>query len=147
MNGPFARTAIVLFDQREYRRAAADAIEHAQNGGQALHVWDPRTQPGRIHKAPQVFRQHFPWAHLIDHDRERLVGTARRLGVRRIVVGRDGGRGQHVDLCAEPLYRAIATAAVHAGYEDVIFEKSYEEFQRYLVGVVTFRFAKPTIAQ
>jgi hypothetical protein len=146
MGGPFDQAAIVLFDQREHRQAAREALAYAEKGGQALHVWDPRSQPSQIAQAPRIFREQFPWAHLIDHNLDRLVSTARRLGVRRTVVGREGDRGQHIDLCANPLYKAIAMAAVHAGYEDIHFEQRKEQFQGREVGIVSFYFAKPIVA-
>jgi hypothetical protein len=38
---------------------------------------------------------------------ERLLKTARRLGVRKPRVDRRGELGQHVDLCGKPLERAM----------------------------------------
>lgn len=142
----FGRKAIVVFDQRTNRRAAEEAIRYAEVGGQALHIWDPRNQPGFIARAPLVFRSSFPWAHLIDHDLGRLVSVARRFGVRRTVVGREGGRGQHIDLVGRPLKCAIAAAAIHAGYEDVIFEYEEQRYNERLVTVMDFRFARPLVA-
>lgn len=147
MSGPFDRMAIVLFDQREHRTAAREALALAERGGQALHVWDPRTQPGQLARAPAIFRGQYPWAHLIDHNFDRLVTTARRLGVRRTVVGREGGRGQHIDLCAGPLRRAVAAAAIHAGYEDVVFEIEESTESGRTVQVLRFQFASPVVAQ
>lgn len=86
-----------------------DAIEYADAGRQALHVWSPpRSEtesfwPG----APACFRKTNTWAHLIDRDTQRLKETARKLGVRRIVISRMGRSGQHVDLCGRPLERAM----------------------------------------
>ena len=85
------------------------AIEYAESGGQALHIWTPpqnKTEscwPG----APACFRKAKLWAHLIDQDELRLKKTARNLGVRKIVISRLGRSGQHVDLCGKPLLRAI----------------------------------------
>ena len=89
------------FDSRQVR----EAIEYAGDGGQALHVWNPgKSYPD----APACFnKSRKGWGHLLDNDEERLVLTARRLGVRRIVVAQRGKRGQHVDLCGKPLKRAI----------------------------------------
>lgn len=80
-----------------------EAIQFSMNGGQAVHVWDGSMWPGR---APVCFRRHREWAHLLDQDEARLVATAKRLGVRRVVVSRRGQREQHVDLCGAPLERA-----------------------------------------
>ncbi len=48
--------------------------------------------------------------HLLDHDLERLRKTARRLGVRVVLVERGGTDTQHIDICAGPLRKAIAEA-------------------------------------
>jgi len=99
---------IRLFGHAEIREAKA----HAAAGGQALHVWQPTRVgwPG----APRVFRRAATagesWAHLYDADIERLIETARRLGVLRVVVHRAGQPGQHVDLCGRPLRRAMSQA-------------------------------------
>jgi hypothetical protein len=51
-----------------------------------------------------------PWAHLFDQDADRCEATARRLGVRVVVVHGRGTEVQHVDLCGKPLARAMAEA-------------------------------------
>lgn len=89
------------FSHREIR----EAVAYAATGGQALHVWDASAWPG---KAPAVFRRYKVWAHLLDQDRARLEATARRLGVRVVVVGNPGTPRQHIDLCGGPLTRALA---------------------------------------
>ena len=81
------------------------AFEHAESGGQALHMF---SGAGFYPGAPHCFKKARLTAHLIDMDIARLKATAGRLGVRCIVVGRKGVRGQHVDLCGRPLQRAIA---------------------------------------
>lgn len=78
-----------------------EAQEHALQGGQALHIYRALDMP-----APAVFKRNKVWAHLFDQDRERLIKTARKLGVRVIVVHHEGRRGQHIDLCGKPLERA-----------------------------------------
>lgn len=88
------------FEQRDLKAAYA----YAKTGGQALHVISGKFAyviPG----APAVFKGQKEIAHLIDNDVERLMATARRLGVRVVKVGREG---QHVDLCRKPLERALA---------------------------------------
>lgn len=96
------------FEHRQVR----EALAYAADGGQALHVWDPGPDAAaRYPKAPAVFLRNRPWAHLFDQNPDRLYRTAKRLGVRRVVVERRGGRGQHVDLCGKPLDRALAECA------------------------------------
>lgn len=85
-----------------------EALGHAANGGQALHLH--RIIVDRK-KAPRCFvaavdRGEFI-AHLFDRDRARLVATAKRLGVKVIFVDRDGTDRQHVDLCGGPMWRAV----------------------------------------
>ena len=95
------------FGRREIREARA----YAAAGGQALHVWTPSEGERAAFSARGLaapFRRARVWAHLLDQDRERLVATARRLGVRVVRVGRPGTPHQHVDLCAGPLDRALA---------------------------------------
>jgi hypothetical protein len=90
------------FERREIR----EAIQYAQEGGQALHVWEPgayRHTPG----LPEVFRRSRLWAHLFDQDLCRLLRTAKALGVRVIKVEYEGTPRQHIDLCGRPLVRAI----------------------------------------
>lgn len=104
---------VLLFDASKCPPVStANAIKvkaaetHALEGGQALHVWDPGPDgwPG----APQVFLRNRPWAHLFDQNLERLKKTAKKLGVRVVVVGHQGKIGQHIDLCGGPLKKAIA---------------------------------------
>lgn len=82
-----------------------------------LHVWGPKgwTEPGMPGCFLKTNRRQ--WAHLCDDNRVHLVAIARRLGVRRIKVSRDGQPGQHIDLCGGPLKRAIkeATPFLEAG--------------------------------
>jgi len=89
-----------LFKAREVQAAKEYSLR-----GQALHVWDPG--PGGWPGAPLVFQRNRPWAHLFDMNEERLLKTARRLGVRRPRVDRRGELGQHIDLCGKPLERAM----------------------------------------
>jgi hypothetical protein len=88
------------------------AMAHAAAGGSALHVWTPPTADWC--RGPAVFwieaKEGRPWAHLFDRDAIRLADTARRLGVRDVLIERQGEPGQHVDLCGKPLARAIGEA-------------------------------------
>lgn len=100
-----AAAGMVAYRDREL----ADAIQWSLKGGQALHLHRVIPDPT---KAPRVFVEAVArgdWlAHLFDRDADRLVHTARRLGVRVVHIGRQGAPGQHVDLCAGPLDRALA---------------------------------------
>lgn len=81
-----------------------EAVQHAREGVQALHLHRIIVDESR---APQCFvravRAGKDIAHLFDQDAERLKRTVRRLGVRIVVVEREGTDNQHVDLCGKPL--------------------------------------------
>ena len=80
-----------------------EAYVRAEQGGQALHLFrDPGVYPG----CPGCFKRSREAAHLIDYNIDRLIATARRLGVRVIKIGRKSRRGQHIDLCGKPLEKA-----------------------------------------
>ncbi len=80
-------------------------MNFADEGGQALHVCNPDVT--HWPEAPSCFkRSASEWGLLIDMDFERLVVTARSLGVVVIAVSRRGVRGQHIDLCGGPLRKA-----------------------------------------
>lgn len=98
---------MLLFTHRQVREAMA----HAAAGGQALHIWRPPPDgrggsawPG----APPRFRKHRLWGHLLDQDLDRLIRTAHSIGIPHPTVERPGQAKQHIDLCGEPLDRAIA---------------------------------------
>jgi hypothetical protein len=95
---------VKFFEQRELKAA----FLHAEQGGQALHLCRSAQFVGP--SAPACFKRSKQFAHLIDHDVDRLMATARRLGVRVVKVERGGRPGQHVDLCGKPLERAITEA-------------------------------------
>lgn len=84
-----------------------EAVAHAAAGGQALHlhqiIVDRDDAPACFVRA--VDRGE-PIAHLFDLNRERLIATAKKLGVRVIFVDRGGTDRQHIDLCAGPLRNA-----------------------------------------
>jgi hypothetical protein len=86
-----------------------EALDYSRAGGQALHLHRIIVD---YNKAPKVFiaavRRGENIAHLFDSDYDRLEKTARRLGVRVIVVEREGTDRQHIDLCGKPLQRALA---------------------------------------
>jgi hypothetical protein len=89
-----------------------EALECAAGGGQALHLHRIILYPG---VAPRCFVEAIERgeniAHLFDQNAERLVRTARGLGVRVVVIERRGERRQHVDLCGGPLRRAVFEAS------------------------------------
>lgn len=94
-----------------FQNQLREALAHAEAGGQAIHLH--RVIPDRK-RAPRCFvaavdRGEFI-AHLFDRDECRLRATARRLGVRVIVIDRAGRPEQHIDLCGMPLRRAEAEA-------------------------------------
>lgn len=86
-----------------------EAISHAAEGGQALHLHRIIVDERR---APRCFvdavRRGEDIAHLFDQDYKRLCATGRKLGVRVIVVEHEGEEGQHIDLCGGPLRKALA---------------------------------------
>ncbi len=85
-----------------------EAIAHAAEGGQGLHVWHGAGEWARAVGGPACFMRNDLAAHLFDRDANRLQETARRLGVRRIFIDKAGTDRQHIDLCGRPLARAIA---------------------------------------
>ena len=91
---------IAFFEHKQIR----EALEHAAQGGQALHLmeWRGPDLPG----VPRCFRGR-RYGHLLDQDDNRLTQTAQRFGVRRIKIHKAGTRYQHVDLCGLPLDRAF----------------------------------------
>ena len=100
------------FREREVEKAVA----YAKAGGQALHLHriipDRRTAPrcfvAAVDRGESI-------AHMFDLNRERLVETARALGVKVVYVDRDGTDRQHVDLCGAPLRKAVARCENAAG--------------------------------
>lgn len=94
-----------IFEERQIREAYA----HAQEGGQALHLMAGRYAYLRD-DTPSCFKGRRQIAHLFDQDKERLTRTAKRFGVRVILVEREGTHQQHIDLCGKPLERAMELA-------------------------------------
>ena len=82
-------------------RDLAAAYLHAAQGGQALHMnpFVGHTTATRNVKLA---------AHLIDYNTDRLILTAKNLGVKVIRVDRLNQRGQHIDLFGKPLKAALA---------------------------------------
>ncbi len=91
-----------------------EAMAHAAEGGQGLHVWHGAGDYARAVGGPTCFQRHDLAAHLFDLDGDRLIATARRLGVRRVFIDKAGTDRQHIDLCGRPLARAIAEAREEA---------------------------------
>lgn len=94
-----------VFQQREIHLAYA----YSAGGGQALHLMDGAFAHMQA-RTPNCFKNRRQIAHLFDMDTERLAKTARRLGVRKILIEHPGYYRQHVDLCGKPLERALAQA-------------------------------------
>jgi hypothetical protein len=89
-----------LFEEREIM----EAYKFATAGGQALHLFnDAGIYPG----APAVFKRSRQAAHLFDQNTERLITTAKWLGVKKSRISHKGTPQQHIDLCGRPLKRAI----------------------------------------
>lgn len=80
-------------------REIAEAKQHAANGEQALHLHN-------ITAGHPLFKRYSEIAHLLDQNKQRLIATAKRLGVRIIKVEREGTPYQHIDLCGKPLAKA-----------------------------------------
>jgi hypothetical protein len=88
------------------------AREHAMHGGQAIH----------LHRMlglnpPQCFardvRAGKDIAHVFDQNTARLIATAKKMGVRVILVDRLNSAHQHIDMCGKPLEKLLQLA----GYE------------------------------
>jgi len=84
-----------------------DAMDHAEQGGQALHVFVPMAVERQLPHVQTCFRRSTAWAHLFDKDGDRLQKTARELGVSVVKIHHAGTPRQHVDLCGKPLKLAI----------------------------------------
>lgn len=103
---------IVLFDLTVAKPVERMAIlngakNYALAGGQSLLL---HPSAWCVTAGPSCFRGQGVIGKLMDQDVDRLTATARRLGVRRIVVDRPGQPEQHVDLCGAPLRRAMEAA-------------------------------------
>lgn len=92
-------------DVRNFGTKAIHAINHARDGGQALHIF--KAIEAWKQKAPACFRATDTWAHLFDQDTERLRATGMALGLAKPYIHREGTIGQHIDLCGKPLALAI----------------------------------------
>lgn len=99
--------AMRVFQMRELH----EAIVHAEAGGQSIHLHNVIVNEK---KAPLCFRQAVQRgeniAHLFDMDHDRLVETARDLGINVVLVERKGTSSQHIDLCGRPLRLAMEMA-------------------------------------
>jgi hypothetical protein len=98
------------------QKQVVEARIYALAGGQALHLFAGVIADaiGAVRKIPNCFRGRKELGHLFDKDADRLRQTARRLGVRVVVIHHAGGVNQHVDLCGGPLERAKEIAAKFA---------------------------------
>lgn len=94
-----------IFQQRELLAAYA----HAAAGGQALHLMNGNFAYMQA-RTPKCFHNRTVIAHLFDQNHARLIGTAKRMGVRVIKIEHAGSPRQHIDLCGKPLDRAVQLA-------------------------------------
>jgi hypothetical protein len=109
-------------------RDVDEAKEYAMQGGQALHLHQIICDRD---KAPSCFVRAVDRgediAHLFDQDVSRLIRTVRSLGVRIVVVEREGTPRQHVDLCGAPLRKAKAMCEESANCEELLpFDRGEE---------------------
>lgn len=94
-----------VFQERELRQA----IEYAMTGEVAIHLHSivfrhsPQCFIAAVGRGEQI-------CHLFDQDKERLIATAKRLGVKVIKLEREGEPRQHIDLCGAPLRKLLAEA-------------------------------------
>lgn len=90
------------------------AIEYAAGGGVAIHLHNIV-----FPKSPKCFRDAVARgesiAHVFGQDRQQLVSIAKRMGVRVIVVERQGTSRQHVDMCGKPLKKLLAEVGNECG--------------------------------
>jgi hypothetical protein len=89
-------------------KEVGEALLYAAEGGQALHVFPQIASIAAKKTTPGVFKRSHFWGHLFDLDKDRLIKTARQLGVRVIEIDREDTPRQHIDLCGQPLNRALA---------------------------------------
>lgn len=94
---------MIIFQMKEI--VAALACSGA--GGQSLHLH-------MFSAGHPLFRRYPVIAHLFDQNKERLIATAKKLGVRVIKVEHEGTIKQHIDLCGKPLERAKLMAKTGA---------------------------------
>lgn len=88
-------------------RYVEQAVRYAHNGGQGLHLHRFIMSPNAPRCFTAAVNRGEPIAHLFDLNTERLVRTARQLGVKVIFIDKDETPQQHIDLCGRPLSLAI----------------------------------------
>lgn len=101
-----------MFEERQIK----DAWTWAAKGNQALHRMRAKPWP----HIPKCFRDAKWWGHLFDTNTERLIRTAKELGVKRVRIHQKGTPKQHVDLYGRPLEHAIKKATIN--HEEVYDE-------------------------
>ncbi len=98
-----------------------EAYAFAADGGLALHLHNIIVDP---RKAPRCFVDAIARgeniAHLFCKDVELLIKTARKVGVKVIVVENKGTKRQHIDLCGAPLRRAEKLAEEYRKHQQQI---------------------------
>ena len=95
--------------------ANPDTFAHVMAGGQAVEMWDKSYTLGP--RTPICFRGK-NFVKLYDQDEQRLIATARRLGVKVIKVDRPGQQSQHIDLVGGPMRILLAQCVKHQEPEE-----------------------------
>ena len=90
---------MIKFEMKEIR----EAIAYSNRFGQALHIHT-------INAGHKLFKRYPVIGHLFDLDKDRLIRTATKLGVRVIKIEYEGTARQHIDLCGKPFDRAVSEA-------------------------------------
>jgi hypothetical protein len=102
----FGEGRINLINDKELRRRLKENREVMRDGEAfVLHVWEPT--PFERKRAPFVFRNWNKWGHLFGRSKADIVRLAKAFGVRKIRVHREDRRGQHIDLCGQPLIKLV----------------------------------------
>lgn len=79
-------------------------VKFIASGGQALHVYKTRSDPK---KTKRCYRGKENWGFILDQNNRRLRVTAKRLGVKRIVIRGEGEEFQHLAIFGNQLKKAI----------------------------------------
>jgi len=85
------------------------AIQYAKEGNQSLHIHtivfpdSPKCFRNAVARGEYI-------AHLFDQDKDRLIKTVKKYGVKVIKIEHEGTEKQHIDLCGKPLKRIIKLA-------------------------------------
>ncbi len=75
------------------------ARAYSYDGEQALYVIKTNCNHKLYPRYPEL-------GHLFDQNKSRLIFFARRFGVKRVIIKREGSKKQYITLCGKPLERA-----------------------------------------